>query len=36
MNAIVAKAKTTYPRGFIGPASFNVEDIQLVNFNVFV
>lgn len=28
-NAIVPKAKTAYPEGFIGPASFNVEDIQL-------
>jgi hypothetical protein len=28
-NTIVQKAKTAYPEGFIGPASFNVEDIQL-------
>lgn len=28
-NAIVPKAKTDYPEGFIGPASFNIEDIQL-------
>jgi len=28
-NTIVPKAKTAYPEGFIGSASFNVEDIQL-------
>lgn len=28
-NAIVPKSKTAYPEGFIGPASINVDDIQL-------